>query len=98
MTELSIGPVDADLSSFRAPFRDLALNDGDDLIMMLRYEDFRPSVITPGDPAQRHFANDDVSEAGARLDRELVIFVVCHSRLPIIFSEMMVAAGGRRVQ
>lgn len=98
MTELSIGPVDADLSSFRAPFRDLALDDGDDLIMVLHHEGLRPCVITAGDPAQRHFADDDVSEAGARLDRELVIFVICHSRLPIIFSEMMVAAGGRRVQ
>ena len=98
MSALTISPVNADLVGAAASLGNLALNDRRDLIMVPNDKRLGPSVITAGDPAQRHLANYDIAEPGAGLDRKLVIFVIVHGRSPVIVSGPLVGVDSRKVQ
>ena len=94
----TVGPMNADRAATAASLDNLPLDDRGDLITMPNDKRLGPGVITARDPAQRHLADHDVAEPGAGLDRELVIFVIGHGRLPVIVSGPLVGAGSRRVQ
>jgi hypothetical protein len=51
-------------------------------------------VTTARDLAQRHLADHDVAEAGAGRDRELLIFIIGHGRVPVIVSGCSWASAG----